>query len=66
MDSNPLSGTDADQLVETIGRSDAIQESLAQARRYVSEAKQLLESLPENRYRQALLELTDYVVSREL
>ncbi|MGA2820386.1 MAG: polyprenyl synthetase family protein [Anaerolineales bacterium] len=66
MDPNRPSGTDVDQLVETIGRSEAIQESLAQAHRYASEAKELLEGLPENRYRQALLDLTEYVVSRDL
>jgi geranylgeranyl pyrophosphate synthase len=65
-DSRPPSQVEMDQLVETIGRSEAIQESLAQAHRYIGEAKELLAGLPGNRYRQALLDLTDYVVSREL
>jgi geranylgeranyl pyrophosphate synthase len=66
LDSNPSSRIELDQLVEAIGRSEAIPDSLAQAQRYVAEAKESLVGLPENRYRQALLDLTDYVVSREL
>jgi len=65
-DPSAPSATEVDQLVATIGQSEAIQESLVVARGYLSEAKHLLAGLPGNPYRQALLELTEYVVSREL
>ncbi len=53
-------------LVRRIAESDAIAAAYEEALEMVKKAKAALEALPENVYRQALAELADYSVEREV
>lgn len=57
---------DIDRVVDLIRGSEAIPASLAVAQRCVSQARASLDGLPQNAFRSALVELADYVVSRDL
>ena len=52
-------------VVSQICASEAIESSLAEARRFVRQSQKALEALPDNLYRRALWELGDYVVERQ-
>lgn len=57
-------GEAVDEAVRVIASSPAIEASLAEARRYIREAVAALEPLPAGPYRQALMDLAAFVVSR--
>lgn len=67
--SSVMGGQDNGQLVEkvisAIKRSDAIERSLAEARKYSREAQQALEGLPEGKEKQALKQLAEFIVERQ-
>lgn len=50
--------------VEMIKESGAIESSIAEAKRFAARSRDALSTLPHNEYRQAMLELTDFVVER--
>lgn len=50
--------------VEIIKESGAIESSTAEAKRFAARSRDALSTLPHNEYRQAMLELTDFVVER--
>jgi geranylgeranyl pyrophosphate synthase len=50
--------------VEIIQESGAIESSTAEARRFAARSRDALSTLPDNEYRQAMLDLTDFVVER--
>ncbi len=51
--------------VEAIKESGAIESSTAEAKRFVSRSRDALSILPHNDYRQAMLDLADFVVERQ-
>jgi len=50
--------------VEMIKESEAIESSIAEAKRFAARSRDALSALPHNEYRQAMLDLTDFVVER--
>lgn len=50
--------------VEMIKESGAIESSTAEAKRFAARSRDALSTLPHNEYRQAMLDLTDFVVER--
>jgi geranylgeranyl pyrophosphate synthase len=50
--------------VEMIKESGAIESSIAEAKRFAARSCDALSALPHNEYRQAMLDLTDFVVER--
>jgi len=54
-----------DQLVEAIRESDAIQQSMEEAKQYVARALVVLEEMPKTIERQALKDLAEYIVQRQ-
>jgi geranylgeranyl pyrophosphate synthase len=50
--------------VEAIKESGAIESSIAEAKRFAAKSRDALSILPHNEYRQAMLDLTDFVVER--
>ena len=50
--------------VEAIRESGAIESSTAEAKRFASRSRDALSTLPHNEYRQALLDLADFVIER--
>src|SRR5205823_3166400 len=50
--------------IEAVRRSPAIDQALDEAKRYAELAKAEVRALPENRYREALVTLADYTVTR--
>ncbi|MFQ5814573.1 MAG: heptaprenyl diphosphate synthase, partial [Anaerolineae bacterium] len=58
-------GDDAVQAaVEMIKESGAIGSSMTEAQRFVAKSRDALSPLPHNEYRQAMLDLADFVVER--
>lgn len=58
-------GEDAlEQLIEEIRASNAIEQTLEQAKEYVSTAEAILEKMPANQEREALYELSHYIINR--
>ncbi len=55
-----------EELIETIRTSGAIEQTLEQARGYVSSAEALLEKMPANQEREALYELSSYIINRTI
>jgi geranylgeranyl pyrophosphate synthase len=54
------------QLVDEIRASGAIQSALTAARNFAEQAVVALQTLPDQRERQALIEVAEYVVDREI
>lgn len=52
------------RVVEMVNTSPAVERSYAEARRFISQAQADLQALPDNEYRQALMETAEYVVGR--
>jgi geranylgeranyl pyrophosphate synthase len=50
--------------VEAIKESGAIESSIAEAKRFAAKSRDALSILPHNEYRQAMLDLADFVVER--
>ena len=50
--------------VEVIKESGAIESSMTEAQRFVAKSRDALSTLPHNEYRQAMLDLADFVVER--
>jgi geranylgeranyl pyrophosphate synthase len=50
--------------VEVIKESGAIESSMTEAQRFVAKSRDALSALPHNEYRQAMLDLADFVVER--
>lgn len=50
--------------VEMIKESGAIESSVVEAKRFAARSRDALSPLPDNEYRQAMLDLTDFVVER--
>ena len=50
--------------VDAIKESGAIKSSIAEARRFAARSRNALSILPHNDYRQAMLDLADFVVER--
>ena len=50
--------------VEAIKESGAIESSIAEARRFAARSRAALSILPHNNYRQAMLDLADFVIER--
>jgi geranylgeranyl pyrophosphate synthase len=66
---NVLSGRDGgdDEVqaaVEVIKESEAIESSIAEAKGFAARSRDALSTLPDNQYRQAMLDLADFVVER--
>ncbi|MCS7178111.1 MAG: polyprenyl synthetase family protein [Anaerolineae bacterium] len=61
----PLSEDAVQEAVRTVAASPAIDRSLQVARGYIREAKETLQSLPPSDYRDALLDLADFVTRRQ-
>ena len=55
-----------EQVVAEIRASGGIQEALSEARRLSRQAQEALTSLPDNKYRRALLDIADYSVARDV
>jgi len=53
-------------VVEQIQASGSVEASLAEAQRFAHQAQEVLERLPDNRYRQAMDAIAGYVVAREI
>ncbi len=60
------SNTELDELVLRIRNSGAIEKSMEDAREYVDKGLQSLSHLPDNPYREALKQLSLYIVDRDL
>lgn len=54
------------QVVTEIRQSGALTAALEDARAFIVQAKQALETLPNNQYRQALADVADYAVARDI
>lgn len=61
---NGHSSADLNRLVAAIGASPAIEATRSEAVRFIAQSKETLNALPDSVYRQALLDLADYVVLR--
>ena len=61
-----VSDEDILAIVEAIRASGAIKTTLEEARRYAHQAQANLQIFPDNQYRQAMLEIADYAVAREV
>lgn len=59
------SDAQVEKAISTINRSGAVEGAVIEARRFVNEAKAALSALPEASIKQSMLDLADFVVSRE-
>jgi geranylgeranyl pyrophosphate synthase len=53
-------------VVDKIRASGSVEESLAEARRFIAQAQTALHSLPDNQYRRAMAGIADYTVTRDI
>lgn len=58
--------TEIQTMVTEIRRSGSLQRALNEARRFAKQAKNALQPLPDNQYRQALAYIADYAVARDI
>lgn len=54
------------RMVEEISESDAIQEAVSEARRFILNGQRSLESFPGTKYSRSLFRLTEYIIERDL
>jgi geranylgeranyl pyrophosphate synthase len=54
------------RMVEEISESDAIQEAVSEARRFILNGQRSLESFPSTQYSRSLYTLTEYIIERDL
>jgi geranylgeranyl pyrophosphate synthase len=62
----PISDNEVRAVVEQIRASGCVEETMEEARRFIRQAQADLETLPDNRYRQAMYGIADYVVARDI
>ena len=60
----PASDAQIDQMMAKIRQTGAIELALDEARSHIRRAEEIMEMMPEGEERQALLELSDYIVNR--
>lgn len=59
-----VTADDVSEAVELIRQTDAVERCVAKAEEYSAQAKACLESFPESVYKDALMDLADYVIRR--
>lgn len=66
LDQNKFEGIDIDEIINGIRSSGATSQALAQAQEFITAAEDTLEKMPPSQEREALFELSKYIINRTL